>query len=97
MFQFGTQVMINVTPIEMHWAVLKGAVKLEKRGMRRTRNPSARSIAIKELKLSANASYDAIIWALDGKINETKGKGRCPECGHTLEYGFCKCDDSLID
>jgi hypothetical protein len=57
-------------PIRMHFIVLRSAVKLEKRGMRRSRGPSAKAIAIKELQLRRNATHDEVIEAIGKKLGE---------------------------
>lgn len=51
-------------------AALKGAVKLEAKGLRR-RGASAKSIAIKELGLGRNATHAQVIEALEKKIEES--------------------------
>ena len=56
--------------IRFHLLALRGAVKLEKRGMKRSRGPSARSIAVKELSLPRSASYDDVIAAIGKKLGE---------------------------
>ena len=104
MFQIGTVVMNNeqIGTIQMHWITLRGAVKLEEKGMFRSRKPSAKRIAIKELSLAPNASYQDVITALSRKIDGpdtpiAKTEPRCPECGQLLTYGFCKCDNDFLD
>lgn len=49
---------------------LKGAVKLEKVGMRHSSGRSARKHAAKLMKLKPRASYDDVIAALEKRINE---------------------------
>jgi hypothetical protein len=88
--------------IMYHWIALRAAVKLEKAGMHRSRQPSARQIAVKELGLPKVATYDAVLDALDRKINPpkfelAKTEPRCPSCGQKLTHGFCKCDNDYID
>ena len=53
-----------------HICALKGAVKLESKGLKR-RGESAKSIAIKELGLKRNSSFEEVIAALETKIEES--------------------------
>lgn len=49
---------------------LRGALRLEQKGMMRSRRPSARQIALKQSGLPGKTSTsDLIVW-LDGKIKE---------------------------
>lgn len=52
-----------------HLCALKGAVKLEQKGLRR-RGRSAKAIAIDELKLPKGAKYEEVIKALEDRIAE---------------------------
>lgn len=61
---------MSVPVSAFHLISLKGAVKLEKLGMKRSRRPSARAIAIQEFGLGKKASYDDIISTLETKIKE---------------------------
>jgi hypothetical protein len=63
---------MNTTPatVVYHWCALRGAIKLEKRGLRR-RGRSAKSIAIEELGLPKGASHDEVIEALTRKIDDS--------------------------
>ena len=56
--------------IRFHFVALRSAVKLEKLGMKRSRSPSAKTIAIKELQLPRNSNYDQVISALNQKLGE---------------------------
>lgn len=48
------------------WLALKGALKLEKCGMKRSVRPSARQIVLKASGLPAGSSYDDLIqWCAD--------------------------------
>lgn len=49
---------------------LKGAVKLEKMGMTRSRRPSAKTLAIQQLGLPKSSTHDEVIAALVAKIEE---------------------------
>lgn len=49
-------------------AALKAAVKLEGLGMRRSRKPSARAIAIREFKLRPLTKTPAIITAIEEEM-----------------------------
>lgn len=60
----------EVQTIRFHFIALRGAVKLEKLGMHRSRKPSAKAIAIKELQLKRNSSYDEVIAALSKRLGE---------------------------
>lgn len=53
-----------------HLTVLKGAVKLESKGMKRSKRPSAKAIAIQELGLRKRATHEEVIEALEAKIKE---------------------------
>jgi hypothetical protein len=55
--------------IVYHWCALKGAIKLEKKGLRR-RGQSAKAIAIAELGLKKNSTHDEVIEALQKKIDD---------------------------
>lgn len=57
--------------IRFHFVALRSAVKLEKAGMTRSRRPSAKAIAIKELQLPKNSNYDAVIEAISKKLEES--------------------------
>ena len=50
--------------------VLRGAVKLEKLGMKRSRSPSAKTCAIVKLGLGLKSTHDDVIAALTTKIEE---------------------------
>lgn len=56
--------------IRFHWIALRSAVKLEKLGMTRSRRPSARRIAIKELSLPHASTHDEVIAAINKKLGE---------------------------
>lgn len=56
--------------IRFHWLALRSAVKLEKLGMKRSHSPSAKTIAIRELKLHRNSNYDDVISAISMKLGE---------------------------
>jgi hypothetical protein len=56
--------------IRFHLITLRGAVKLEKAGMKRSRRPSAKQIAIKELSLPQGCSYDDVIAAIGERLGE---------------------------
>lgn len=48
------------------WSSLRGALKLEKLGMKRSVRPSARQIVLKASGLPAGTSYDELIqWCTD--------------------------------
>lgn len=53
-----------------HLVALKGAVKLEAKGLRR-RGQSAKGIAIRELALPKNSTHEQVIEALEKKIEES--------------------------
>jgi hypothetical protein len=61
---------MNVPVSAFHLISLKGAVKLEKLGMKRSRSPSAKTIAIKEFGLAPKATHDEVIQTLEQKIKE---------------------------
>lgn len=67
--------------------VLRGQVKLESKGMRRSRGPSARKVAILTLKLPRNSSYSEVIDAISLKLD---GSAACPECKYNMEYCTCQ-------
>ena len=75
------------TSIRVHFIALRAAVKLESKGMTRSRRPSARTIAIKELNLPRMSSYAEIIDAISIKLGE---KVYCPHCKYNLQYCRCK-------
>ena len=56
--------------IRFHFLSLRGAVKLEKAGLNRSRKPSAKSIAIKQLQLPRSSNYDSIIEAITKMLGE---------------------------
>lgn len=60
----------EVQIIRYHFIVLRSAVRLEKLGMKRSRRPSAKAIAIKELQLKRNSSYDEVIAAISKMLGE---------------------------
>lgn len=64
--------MTTVDPHTFHLAALKGAVKLESKGMKR-RGPSAKSIAIAELGLPKRSTHQQVIEALQAKLEERHG------------------------
>lgn len=72
--------------IRVHFIALRGAVKLESKGMTRSKRPSARTIAIKELNLPRNSSYGEVIDAISRKLGEDV---TCPKCKYNRE--FCSC------
>lgn len=49
---------------------LRGAVKMEKAGMKRSRSPSAKTLAIVHLGLGTRATHDEVIEALTKRIEE---------------------------
>ena len=49
---------------------LRGALRLEQKGMMRSRRPSARQIAIKQSGLPKNTSYSTLIEWLEKQIKE---------------------------
>lgn len=54
----------------LHWTALRAAVKLEKVGMKRSRRPSARTIACEALRLPKRTGYDKVLKAIDQKMEE---------------------------
>ncbi len=62
--------LVGIQTIRFHFLTLRSAVKLEKRGMKRSSGPSAKSVAIKELQLPKHSNYDTVIEALDKKLGD---------------------------
>lgn len=73
--------------IRVHLITLRAAVKLESKGMTRSRRPSARTIAIKELNLPRNSHYSEVIDAISKKLGEPVA---CPKCKYNREYCTCQ-------
>lgn len=67
-----------------HFCALKGAVRLEKLGLRRSTKPSARAIACKELGLPQRTPIDKVLSALEDKTEtmllERNGTEWCVKC-----------------
>jgi hypothetical protein len=53
-----------------HWAALRGAVKLETKGLKHSSGRSMRSLAKRQLGLPARTSDEALLAALEAKIKE---------------------------
>lgn len=88
--------------IRMHFITLRAAVKLEARGMKRSRKPSAKQISIKELSLPKASSYEEVISALNKKIEPPKeyvsSARYCGDCGKYMPIGYCSvCDRDMAD
>jgi len=60
----------RIAPGIFQLVALKGAVKLEKMGMTRSRRPSAKTLAIQQLELPKSSTHDEVIAALEAKIKE---------------------------
>lgn len=73
--------------IRVHLIALRAAVKLESKGMTRSRRPSARTIAIKELNLPRMSSYSEVIDAISRKLGDGVA---CQKCKMNREYCSCR-------
>lgn len=52
------------------WVALRGALRLEKLGMKRSVRPSARQIVLKASGLKSSATYDELIEFANQRIKE---------------------------
>ncbi len=60
----------GIGTVRFHWLTLRAAVKLEKAGMKRSKGPSARSMACKEFLLVRNSNYDTVLNAIAKKLGD---------------------------
>lgn len=60
----------RVEPNRFQLVALRGAVKLEKLGMKRSRSPSAKTLAIQQLGLAKSATHDEVITAITARLED---------------------------